>query len=368
MIRLLLASILTLIAANSFACTSAIVSAKLTKNGRPLLWKNRDTNDQVNRIKRIPASNGKFAFVALFDSRDPCDTAAWTGFNDKGFAIMNTAVYNLKNDTVTHMDKEGVVMRKALEECATVDDFEALLNALPKPLGVEANFGVIDALGNGAYFETGNYGYKKFDLKDSPDGILMRTHYAHSGRKDDGSGYIREQNEINLLKEHIKKADFTPSVFTEVLSRTFYNSLLRADYTHSGKEWIVDQDFIPRKISTATIVIEGVKPQENPALTIMWTGLGYVPCSEIFPVWIDYVPSSLVSHDGTMPEAVKKATAVKDKVFPIKRGNGSHYIHLTELYNNKGTGYCQKIIPHNMSSYKQGYRERERKSKLLQKK
>lgn len=368
MIRLLLASILTLIAANSFACTSAIVSAKLTKNGRPLLWKNRDTNDQVNRIKRIPASHGKFAFVALFDSHDLRDTAAWTGFNDKGFAIMNTAVYNLKNDTVTHMDKEGVVMRKALEECATVNDFEALLKALPKPLGVEANFGVIDALGNGAYFETGNYGYTKYDLRDSPSGILIRTNYAHSGRKDDGSGYIREQNEINLLKEHIKKADFTPALFTEVLSRTFYNSLLRTDYTRSGKEWIVDQDFIPRKISTATIVIEGVKPQENPALTIMWTGLGYVPCSEIFPVWIDNVPSSLVSHDGAMPEAVKKTTAIKEKVFPIKRGNGSHYIHLTELYNAKSTGYCQKIIPHNLSSYKQGYRERERKTKLLQNK
>ena len=29
------------------ACTSAIVSGRLTANGRPLLWKNRDTNDQT---------------------------------------------------------------------------------------------------------------------------------------------------------------------------------------------------------------------------------------------------------------------------------------------------------------------------------
>ena len=34
--------------------------------------------------------------------------------NDAGFAIMNTASYNLKNDTVSVMDKEGAVMAIAL--------------------------------------------------------------------------------------------------------------------------------------------------------------------------------------------------------------------------------------------------------------
>lgn len=332
------------------------------------MWKNRDTNDQNNRIKRISAHDGKFGFVALFDSRDRNDTAAWTGFNDKGFAIMNTAVYNLKNDSVVDMDKEGVVMKKALEVCATVDDFERLLKTLPKPLGVEANFGVIDAKGNGAYFETGNYSYTKYDLKDATDGILMRTNYAHSGRKDDGSGYIREQNEFDLLQTHIEKADFTPAVFTEELSRTFYNSLLGVDYTHSGKEWIVDQDFIPRRISTATVVIEGVMSSESPALTMMWTGLGYVPCSEIYPVWNDEngVPDCLIGvGDNNVPSAVARATSLKERVFPIKRGNGSHYIHLSELYNKNGNGICQILVPNNTKSYEAGYKERELRAKCI---
>lgn len=366
MIKYILVGILALVASNSFACTSAIVSAQLTKNGRVLMWKNRDTNDQNNRIKRIPAHDGKFGFVALFDSRDRNDTAAWTGFNDKGFAIMNTAVYNLKNDSVVDMDKEGVVMKKALEVCATVDDFERLLKTLPKPLGVEANFGVIDAKGNGAYFETGNYSYIKYDLKDATDGILMRTNYAHSGRKDDGSGYIREQNEFDLLQAHIEKADFTPAVFTEELSRTFYNSQLGVDYTHSGKEWIVDQDFIPRRISTATVVIEGVMPSESPALTMMWTGLGYVPCSEIYPVWNDEngVPDCLIGVGGNnVPSAVARATSLKERVFPIKRGNGSHYIHLSELYNKNGNGICQILVSNNLKSYEAGYKEREMRAK-----
>jgi len=265
------------------ACTSAIVSGKLTANGRPLLWKNRDTNDQNNRVERIKARNGKFEFVGLFDARDKRDTAVWMGFNEKGFAIMNTASYNLNKDNVPekNMDKEGVVMRKALETCVTVDDFEDLLRTLRKPLGVEANFGVIDAQGNAAYFETGNYKYVKYDLKDEPTGILTRTNYSYSGEKDKGYGYIRERNEKYLLKRHIERKDITPAVFTEEISRTFYNSLVARNYNNAREKFVVDQDFIARGISTASTVIEGVLPGEDASLTTMWIALGYPPCADI---------------------------------------------------------------------------------------
>lgn len=38
-------------------------------------------------------------------------------------------------------------MRKALRVCKTVQDFEHFLDTLPRPMRVEANFGVIDAYG-----------------------------------------------------------------------------------------------------------------------------------------------------------------------------------------------------------------------------
>lgn len=110
------------------------------------------------------------------------------GMNDVGFAVMNTASYNIKDDKVpaSKMDKEGIVMTKALKHCRTVDDFARLLETLPRPMGVEANFGVIDASGNGAYFETNNHSYKRFDLKDAENGVLVRTNYSHSGRPGRG--------------------------------------------------------------------------------------------------------------------------------------------------------------------------------------
>ena len=70
----------------------------------------------------------------------------------------------------------------ALGKCASVDDFAALLDSLPRPMGVRTNFGVIDAAGNGAYFETDDNGYTRFDLADTPDGVMIRTNYAYSGR------------------------------------------------------------------------------------------------------------------------------------------------------------------------------------------
>lgn len=353
------------------ACTSAIVSGKLTANGRPLMWKNRDTNDLNNRVERIKGHDGLLEFVALFDARDLRDTAAWMGFNEVGFAIMNTASYNLNgNDGVKEMDREGELMRYALERCKTVDDFEGLLKSLPKPLGVEANFGVIDAQGNGAYFETGNFKYVKFDLADAPDGILTRTNYSYSGVKDKGMGYVREKNEKTLLAPHVASQDITPAVFTEELSRTFYNSLIGKDYTRSGDTWIVDQDFIPRRISSASVVIEGILPGENPRLTTMWIALGYPPCAEVFPVWVgdDGVPVELTGTTADNHSVqCDKVNKRKAEVFPVERGNGKQYLNLSKLYNNEGTGYCQVLTLKNRQAYKRGYEEIARRRALYSK-
>lgn len=356
------------------ACTSAIVSGRLTANGRPLLWKNRDTNDQNNRVERIPAHDGLYEFVGLFDARDMRDTAAWMGFNEKGFAIMNTASYNLNDDDVPEkdMDKEGVVMRLALERCVTVDDFEKLLNELPKPMGVEANFGVIDAQGNGAYFETGNYKYVKYDLKDEPSGIITRTNYSYSGVEDKGYGYIREKNEKYLLKSHIANKDITPAVFTEEISRTFYHSVLGKNYNNGTQKFVVDQDFIPRGISTASTVIEGVIPGEPAALTTMWIALGYPPCADVHMCQTgeNGVPVELqgTGKDNHAPQCdiVKKRKA---EVFSIKRGSGKNYVNLTKLYNKKGTGYCQVLTKKNKQVYAAGYKKlEEQRNKLKSKK
>ena len=129
-----------------FPCTSAVVSGRVTPDGRPLLWKHRDASDLNNRIVHFEAEGGTLEFVGLVNGVDTMANEVWAGYNTSGFSIMNTASYNLKNDTSSLSDREGVVMKQALGECRTVEDFARLLDSLPRPIGVEANFGVVDAL------------------------------------------------------------------------------------------------------------------------------------------------------------------------------------------------------------------------------
>ncbi len=122
------------------ACTSIIISGKSTPDGRPIMWKNRDTDTYQNAIKYF--NDGKYSSIGLIDSDDPSGESVWIGYNSAGFAIMNTASYNLiMNDSIDLKDREGIVMREALMQCATVAEFESFLNNHQKPLGVEANFG-----------------------------------------------------------------------------------------------------------------------------------------------------------------------------------------------------------------------------------
>lgn len=364
-----IAAMLTLIATPAaFGCTSAIVAAKASPYGRPMLWKHRDTSTTDNKVEYVAPRNGDHGYVALFNAKDRKLAEAWTGFNDVGFAIMNTASYNLKDDKVpaSKMDREGLVMTIALRTCRTVDDFEQLLRTLPRPMGVEANFGVIDASGNGALFETNNHSFKRFNLADAPDGLIVRTNYSHSGRKGEGYGFIREQNAEDILRPYARKGEITPELLTETASRSYWHSLRKKDFAEAGTDgtrWVVDQDFIPRYKTTATIVIEGCKPlpdaaDATPAFVekqyIMWTGMGFPPCAEIVPVWCsaDGVDSEL---RGTGPAGHSpmgdRVKARRAEVFPIKKGSGDRYIDMTKLVNSEGTGYLQTLVPQNLKTY-----------------
>ena len=322
------------------ACTSAIFTGKSTPDGRPLLWKHRDTGELNNRIEFFPAGNGrKYSFLGLVNSPVQ-DGEVWTGTNEVGFSIMNTASYNLQSETADIEDQEGAVMYQALGSCKTLKDFEKLLDKMKKPRGVEANFGVIDAEGGAAYYEVNNTTWTKIDVNDpkiAPEGFLVYTNHSYTGRKDEGMGYVRYNtaNEI-LHKAWIQGVDFTPQWIFNNLSRSYYNSLLGIDLNKNPElapdGWFVDQDFIPRRSTSASIVVKGVKPDENPELTVVWTILGYPPCSIAIPLFVaagekqpDYMLKRADNDNCLMCD---QALERRSHVFPLKRGNGKNYLNV----------------------------------------
>lgn len=167
--------VITVLTTSADACTTFIISGRHTPDGRPILYKHRDTGTLDNAVAYF--SDGKYSYIGIVNSDKEWKDMVWGGYNSAGFAIMNSAAYNNNiGDTSKFIDQEGVLMKIALQRCATLEDFEALLMELPKPLGVDANFGVIDASGGAAYYETGQYGFKKIDANDqavAPFGILI---------------------------------------------------------------------------------------------------------------------------------------------------------------------------------------------------
>ena len=183
------------------ACTTAIISGKYTKDGRPMMWKVRDSDYAKNSLMYF--NDGKYSYVGLINSEDTEGKQVWGGSNSAGFSIMNSASFNVNlGDTTSKKDLEGYFMRKALQSCATLEEFEELLRNNPKPMGLAAHFGVIDAKGGAAFYEVNNYTFTKFDANDpavAPNGYVLRTNFSFTGKKDIGYGFVRYQTAQELL-------------------------------------------------------------------------------------------------------------------------------------------------------------------------
>lgn len=193
-IHIVILGFFLILAEQAFPCTTFIISGKYTADGKPILFKNRDTKEMSNAL--VLFEDGKYKYMGLVDGKEEkWNKSVWGGYNEKGFAIINSAAYNNNvGDTIKIPGHDGIVMKKALMFCASLEDFETLLDTLSKPLGVNSNFGVIDAYGGAAYYETGNYKYVKVDANDTtvaPHGIIIRTNHSMSSDLSKGFGFNR---------------------------------------------------------------------------------------------------------------------------------------------------------------------------------
>jgi hypothetical protein len=339
------------------ACTTAVISGKHTKDGRPMLWKHRDTWAINNKIMTF--NDGKYSYIGLVNSKDKSGKSVWIGYNSAGFAIMNSASYNLNNDTITQSGLEGRVMKEALQKCATIDEFEALLNAMDKPTRLEANFGVIDAQGGAAYFELGNFTITKFDANDitvAPYGYIIRTNHSFSGKLGKGGGYIRYVTADNQFMMAIKENNFTPKSIVQNCSRNMTNSLTGVnlnDYSNmpAGQPTYVSfTDYIPRRGTSSSVIVEGVKKGEAVSKTVMWTVLGWPLASICIPLWLndDVELPTIVKYQEKLkdPPLCNMALQAKEKAFTYKWGYSyKYYINVNGLLNADNTGLIQLITP-----------------------
>lgn len=344
------------------ACTSAVISGKATPDGRPLLWKNRDTDYLRNHVAYVKGE--KYDFIADVNSANfPDLKEAWIGSNSAGFALMNTQSYNLVD--VKEGEERGAangrVIYRALEVCATVEDFCHFLDTLSKPSLIEANFGVIDAKGGAAMFEVDYHKYVMYDAnnpKDAPYGYIARTNFSFAGKVNQGAGYVRYMEADQVLMKASATGGVTPHGIFNDLSRSFRNCMLGIDLKDGSYNrpqasgWFVDQDFIPRNSTSCSVVVQGVKPGEKAELTTMWTLLGYPPTGIAVPLWVkgaDKLLPTMVSLDKDCAAAPLSDWSLRlsDRVFCYKQGMGTNrYMNWERLYSpERGDGYMTLLAP-----------------------
>lgn len=336
-----------------FACTTAIVSGKYTKDGRPILWKLRDTESFDNKLRFF--SDGKYPYIGLINSEDEKGEMVWGGHNSTGFAIMNSASFNTNiGDTTSFKDQEGRIMKMALQKCATLEDFEKFLTNLPKPMGLNANFGVIDANGGAAFYETDNNHFVKYDANDplaAPNGYIIRSNFSNMGKKDIGYGFIRYQTAVELFDCADAMGCLNVKTFIKSFSRSLKHSLVNKDYAEvipqkKKGHFINSGDFICRHGSASAIVIEGVKKGEDPQLTTFWSMISFPLTTVAVPVWL--------TKEGRLPKtcsAKKEECALlgyygiklKNECYPVVRSSGYKYMDLAAYQNSVDGGIKSRI-------------------------
>lgn len=355
LLLVLLGGILFMMSEGAWACTSFIVSGKATKDGRPLIFKNRDTGDMNNVV--VVMQGERYRYMGIAASWDKEASSIWGGHNEAGFAVINTAAYNMNGCKGKDTDHDGRVMRRALEVCRTLADFEHLLDTLPKPLGVNSNFGALDGEGGCAYYETGDSGYVKFDANNpavAPDGYLVRTNHGLTGCRDIDRGVERFMAISDFMAEAHRKGNMeceylianVPRHLTHGLTKqNLYDQLPKDE---SDTRFIHFSEFIPRYISSSAILVQGVAPGEPPSHTISWTNIGW-PCGSVaIPLMLEEgvtLPSIVQRGESGKSWLCSQSIEQKLKVFSLKRGNVRDYIDASKMVNAAGTGIVQRMMP-----------------------
>ncbi len=335
-------------------CTLAVISGRATANGRPLMWKNRDTSDPNNKLMAFKGPKYDFIAVVISEAVDPGEV--WGGQNAAGFAIMNSQADDL-GDAAKKLDGagNGAFMKLALGECATIKDFEALLVREKGKWDLATNFGVIDAEGGACFFETRRDSFVKFDTRDprvAPFGTIVRTNFAFTSPDPMlGGGFDRFERIGHIVESARAQGRIGARFILREASRDLIHEKLHSDplarplpddpaeplYVHTN-------DTINRNTSVSVLVFEGAPSRDRADLGTMWVLLGQPVTGVAVPVWPASGKVPAVTTGPTTAPLNDVARAIVAFLYPDKRGRMYQYLNVTRLRTYGGEGVLPKLF------------------------
>ena len=252
----LLLILLVALTVESLACTSAIITAKRSSEGVPLLWKHRDSEVTNTRVEYF--TGGKYNYTAIVTNKEGSN-AAFAGINETGFGIINTATRNLPASPIEEYEactRKRVgwnsMWHYALRNCATVDEFEEFIRSTKRKHKFGTNFAVADAQGAVAYFEIGDLYYRRYDATDCKEGFDVRSNFSFSGIEEK-RGVSTRRYDVTMKEMKAHEGNFTPQQFFDY-SRSF-NTCAYGDILANNDEYICSNHTVPRYSTTGVFVI-----------------------------------------------------------------------------------------------------------------
>ncbi len=330
----LVATLLFGSALTAFACSSVIISGRVTADGRPLMLKVRDESGQNNNIQYFTGQNYNFlGFVGDASRAHAKVRSIVGGMNEAGLCTMSLTSNSWPKDNLPKTG-HGSLQLAALGRCRNIPEFEAMLSEWGRPLGNVSNLGVIDAEGNAAYYEFDGEWYTKYDLNDpkiAPDGWRVLTNFSWAGDAEGSGGWDRYYSAEALMKAFPKNAEgkyeLTAQDLYEAFGRGYRHEVMgiRSLEDLAGYPYFCDTGMITRNKTCGILTFQGVRPGENPKYTVMWTQLGFPGSCPAIPLLVgegNLVPDYIWKEGSKHSRLCDKSFEVRNKYVYDKTWNG----------------------------------------------
>jgi len=271
----------------NYADTSAItgiVSARITQDGRPLLWQNLQSDVEIVQCRYFRGPT--YHFMGMIVGQDT--SGVFAGLNTAGFALaISKSAFSGKSPELA-----AIFIKYALGTCGRVDEFEFLLSKTTNPSAGQIAFACMDSYGEAAIFEVPNPTRFSLNPIASPEGFIVRAGFTLTGTLSSGPEFWRYHRAGQLLQEAHSANQLNPSTILRKVLRDVqtlqldpYPLPFEGQVEGAPNGYVKCIGSINQCFTRYGIVIHGVRTDEKPEFSTLWAVLGEPLCGIAVPLW-----------------------------------------------------------------------------------
>jgi hypothetical protein len=316
---------------HAYPCDILVVASWASTTGRPFIWKTRDCavnwHQEIKYYDAVTVSAGAFVMVSAYDDwanyNNGIPVNPSGGLNEAGFAVACTSVYEDTNLTDELNNINTMLLWDSLEQCATIEDFDAFLNNWRQNNSgkvISGNFVAIDANGGAALYECysgGTSGPLQFRKYDANTGTITLQDGSSAGVDTNAQtyGFVNRANANTYLPNEfgeerrwrarcvltnlaqtgrLNYRNCMTEVSKDVVGQQVDNlgNILDDGTCHNGTDYSCLVHYsttycISRASSRLGMVVDGVAAGNDPRLSVFWCVLGEPSVGVFVPYFVN---------------------------------------------------------------------------------